>query len=168
MASTTAPSPELQTVLQDLSAHYITLASRYFHRNFPLPLLTFTLRGKSAGTAHMAEWKIRLNPVLLRDNEETFKTQVLPHEIAHLIAFAMWGRVRPHGAEWQSVMQQVFHCPAERTHRMDVSQVSGPTFAYQCQCQTYQLSQQRHRKVQVGKARYYCRKCGQFLHPSTS
>lgn len=168
MITPTAPSPEIQTELQTLSAHYIAQASRYFHREFPLPQLAFGLRGKSAGTAHMAEWKIRLNPVLLRDNEKTFKTQVLPHEIAHLIVFAVWGRVRPHGAEWQSVMRQVFHCPPERTHNMDVSLVSGPTFTYQCECQTYQLSQQRHRKVLVGKARYYCRKCGQFLVPTAS
>lgn len=157
---------QLHQDLLSLTVDYINRANQYFNRSFPIPVLSFKLRGQNAGTAHLQTWSIRLNPVLMLDNQDEFKQQVLPHEIAHLITFAVFGRVRPHGQEWQSVMQRVFHLRAERTHKMDVSKVTGPRFSYHCQCQSYELSLQRHRKVIQGKARYYCKKCGQLLTPS--
>ena len=88
---------------------------------------------------------------------------MIPHEIAHLIVFAVWGKVKPHGKEWQSVMQNIFGIPAQTTHSMDISKVRGVTFAYRCRCQTHQLTVRRHRAVVRGDRQYTCRKCGSVL-----
>lgn len=41
-------------------------------RAFPRPVTQFSLRGKSAGTAHLQQNRLRFNPVLLSENSEAF------------------------------------------------------------------------------------------------
>ncbi len=150
---------ELLEQAQQSAAHYITIANGYFKQTFTLPDISLRLRGKAAGKAFPQQWQIRLNPVLFTENTDAFLSQVIPHEIAHLLAFRCFGRVRPHGKEWQSIMQQVFSLPAHTTHQFDIRSVQGKTYTYHCQCQSHPLTQRRHNKVQKAQARYYCRLC---------
>lgn len=149
--------------IESTASDYIAIASRFFNKEFPHPKITLDQRGKIAGTARLQDWHIRLNPVLLQDNPEIFRKEVIPHEIAHLIVYAVWGKVKPHGKEWQSVMQNLFGIRAQTTHSMDVSKVRGEMFSYRCHCQTHQLSIRRHRAIQRGERQYKCRKCGEVL-----
>ncbi len=133
-----------------------------------LPVLSFKQRGQTAGTAHLQKWEIRLNPILLAENGTSFIDEVLPHEYAHLLVYALYGRVQPHGKEWQQMMEYVMNLPAKRTHQFDTTRSSTKQyrrFTYQCDCQIHQLTAIRHNRFQQGKAQYHCRQCGEILRP---
>lgn len=137
----------------------LALANRHFNCEFAVPKISYSVRGVKAGVAYLQQWEIRLNPTLLLENQHSFIQQVVPHELAHLIVYQQYGRVRPHGKEWQFVMEQVLGVRAETYHNFCTQSVRGKTFSYQCQCQTHQLSIRRHNKIQQQSAVYFCRKC---------
>lgn len=141
----------------------LQLAEQHFKRTFPVPNISYQVRGVKAGVAYLQQNEIRLNPVLLQENAAQFIQQVVLHELAHLITYQVYGRVKPHGQEWQFVMEQVFGLPADTCHQFDVENVQGQTFPYRCGCQIHQLSIRRHNKIQRESAVYFCRKCKQAL-----
>jgi len=134
------------------------LAECFFERPFSRPTYLFNQRGRSAGTAHLQDNLIKFNAILFVQNRDVFIQQVVAHEVAHLIVYQQYGNVRPHGKEWQHVMQIVFKRPAQTTHSLDTNDVIGQQFAYQCQCSRYQLTIRRHNKILKG-AKYACKKC---------
>lgn len=96
-------------------------AEKYFNRSFVFPDIYYDLRGVKAGVAYLRKNEIKFNRTLLLENPEEFIKQVVPHELAHLIVYQVFGRVKPHGKEWQSVMEDLFQLPAETCHQFDVS-----------------------------------------------
>ena len=138
-------------------------AECFFDRAFERPSYLFNQRGKAAGTAHLQRNLIKINPILFINNKQEFFQQVIPHEVAHLITFQQYGKVRPHGKEWQRVMIDVFQRPALTTHQLDINDVVGRQFAYQCQCTIHKLTIRRHNKVLKGN-RYRCKLCQSLLH----
>ena len=134
--------------------------SAYFKRSFPMPHISLKQRGKIAGSARLQNNELRLNPVLMADNPDKFLHEVIPHEICHLVAYQLYGRVKPHGREWQQLMTKVFGLPPNVYHAMDISKVAGKSFAYRCQCGPVQLSIRRHNKVLRNQLQYRCLKCG--------
>jgi len=134
------------------------LAECFFGRPFKRPTYLFNQRGRSAGTAHLQDNLIKFNAILFVQNRDVFIGQVVAHEVAHLIVYQQYGKVRPHGKEWQHVMQIVFNRPAQRTHSLDTNDVIGQQFVYQCQCTRHQLTIRRHNKILKG-AKYVCKKC---------
>ncbi|MCW3171879.1 SprT family zinc-dependent metalloprotease [Shewanella subflava] len=155
-------TPLQQAILDKIEVDY-QLAEQYFNKSFPRPLVQFTLRGKSAGTAHLQLNKLRFNPVLLAENVSAFIDDVVPHEISHLICFQVFGRVKPHGAEWQSIMRRVYGRAPKTTHKLDTLSVRGKQFEYFCGCGSVQLSIRRHNNVVRGKTQYRCKTCQQML-----
>ena len=156
-------TPDLIARCEEALTQRLQQAELALQQAWPRPQLSFTQRGKAAGTAHLQRWEIRLNPVLLVENQALFLHEVIAHELAHLLVFARHGRVAPHGRAWQAMMRQVFGLAPRVTHQLDISSLQGPLFAYQCACQRHQLSLRRHNKVQRGQSRYLCRHCGQPL-----
>ena len=63
------------------------------------------------GHRRLQSWEIRLNPVLLLENQQPFIDEVVPHELAHLLVFRQFGRVAPHGREWRWMMESVLLTP---------------------------------------------------------
>jgi SprT protein len=141
----------------------LALANQKLDCNFPEPKLTWQQRGTSAGTAWLESYEIRLNPVLLLENQQAFIDEVVPHELAHLLVWKRFGRVAPHGKEWKWMMESVLGVPAQRTHQFELESVRKNTFPYRCGCQQHQLTVRRHNRVMRGDAVYRCVHCGDPL-----
>ena len=148
-----------------ISVHIIPnlIFEQQLKRIFPRPEINFKLRGKSAGTAHLHQNLLRFNAILLAENQDAFFNEVIPHEICHLLAHQMYGRVKPHGQEWQALMIQVFKLTPSTTHSMNTQSVAGQHFSYQCDCGPVSLSIRRHNKVVRGETQYRCRRCKKAL-----
>lgn len=162
----------MQAQIEKKVSHYINIANRYFDTLIPMPETRFNQRGKVAGSAWLQKWELRFNPILMQDNLSQFLEQVVPHEVAHLVVFYLYQdaahKPKPHGKEWQFIMQQVFSRPATTRHSFDISKTQGRVFPYRCGCQTHQLTIIRHNKVQRGNASYHCSTCKQALHYAES
>lgn len=162
LTSCPAQSALQQQILDKVESDY-QHAERHFNRQFPRPIVQFSLRGKSAGTAHLQSNRLRFNPVLLAENPHVFLSEVVPHEISHLLCFQLFGRVKPHGKEWQSIMLSTFKVAPKTTHQLNVQSVSGQQFDYFCGCGNTTLSIRRHNRVVRGQTQYRCRRCQQTL-----
>lgn len=139
------------------------VAQAHFGRHFVFPEISFDLRGMKAGVAYLQQNLLKFNPVLLQENPQEFIQQVVPHELAHLLVYQLYGRVKPHGKEWQGIMRELFGLPPDTCHQFDIRSVQGETFAYACQCQVHHLSKRRHLRIQRDQREYICRKCQETL-----
>ncbi len=137
-------------------------AETYFNKKFTPPTVSFTVRGLKAGVAYLNKNEVRFNPILLQENGTDFISQVVPHELAHILVHQHFGRVQPHSKEWQMMMETVFGVAAKIYHCFETNSVAKQ-FPYRCGCQIHQLSQRRHNAVQQKKQQYICRKCKQVL-----
>lgn len=127
--------------------------------------LEYTLRGCAAGRA--GPEAIRLNPVLLQENQAAFLDEVLPHEFAHCAVLQRVPGASAHGAQWQRIMA-LLDVPARRCHGFDTRNARTRRLVrhpYRCGCGPLELTSIRHRRIQQG-ARYHCRRCGQALCPA--
>lgn len=144
--------------------YYLSIANQYFDTIFEEPKLSYHNKGSIAGSALLHQWQIQLNTNMLLENKDQFINQVIPHELAHLIVYKKFGRVKPHGKEWQLVMTEVFKQEARRTHNFNLPQtIMKARYHYSCACQTHLLTQIRHQKIQRNQAQYYCKSCGKLL-----
>lgn len=140
-------------------------ANLHLARNYPEPKIVYQQRGTAAGIAWLESNEIRLNPVLLMENQQAFLDEVVPHELAHLLVWKHFGRVAPHGKEWKWMMETVLGVPARRTHQFELHSVRRNTFPYRCGCQQHQLTVRRHNRVLRGETEYRCVRCGEKLRP---
>lgn len=148
---------------------YLQRANRLFQRDFAPIEIVFDLTGRSAGMYRVrgqARW-IRYNPYLFAKYFDDNVQSTVPHEVAHYVTDVLFGlrNIRPHGQEWRAVMRAFgaddsVTCSYELT---GVPQRRQARYEYRCRCQSHQLSAQRHNKIRSGRARYYCRCCGDAL-----
>ncbi len=131
---------------------------------WPMPTVSFELRGRTAGQALWPSNHVRLNAVLLVENPDAFLEGVIGHELAHLATHARYGvAVKAHGPQWQSVMRLLGLKPS-RCHTLDTRRaaVSKPTHRYICACaEPHWLTPRRHGIAR--KRDYVCRRCRQVL-----
>lgn len=135
------------------------IAETYFARQFLIPNVNYKVRGAKAGVAYLQQNEIRLNPILLLENSEDFIREVVPHELAHLLVYQLFGRVKPHGQEWRNMMKNVFHLEPRVYHQFDTSNVVKSVFPYECRCKVHNLTMRRHTNIQNGKIIYFCKEC---------
>ncbi|NMH58630.1 SprT family zinc-dependent metalloprotease [Alteromonas ponticola] len=172
----TLQQPQIDAVHQRCE-QLVHQASTFFKHPFPTPTITFNRSGKNAGTAFLQQNRINFHPILLVENWQEYINQVVPHEVAHLVVYQQYGRrrqlktglfskrsvtVKPHGVEWQHVMEDVFQTRALTTHNFDISSLGIRTVSYACQCQTVELTVRRHNRILRG-ARYCCKRCNSEL-----
>ncbi|GDY28200.1 protein SprT [Agarivorans sp. Toyoura001] len=141
-------------------------AETFFERTFTRPEILLSARNsKVAGSANLSRWRLRFNAHFYQQQPEHFLAQTVPHEVAHIICHAVYGRVKPHGKEWQAIMLNVFNCPPHTTHNYSLESIKINSVEYRCACQSHLLSIRRHNKVLKG-ASYQCRTCRQVLQIS--
>ena len=158
---------ENQTQSINLIRSYIEKAEKIYKKNFSMPKVKWNLRGTTAGKASLSRWEIHLHPVLVESEGEKYINRTPGHEVAHLITFSVYGRVKPHGREWKSVML-ILGLDPKRCHNYDVSEVRqdrsklSRCFEYSCNCRTHHMTQIRHRRSLMG-AKYKCCHCNSIL-----
>lgn len=168
MKSTRIPIALQQAVMRCMREK-LALANEKLKVSYPEPEVNYQQRGTSAGTAYLQHWLIRLNPVLLLENQQPFIDEVVPHELAHLLVFRHFGpSVAPHGKEWRWMMESILGVSASRTHQFKVASVQSKTYPYLCQCRDHQLTVRRHNKVMRKEAEYRCCHCKTLLRFKTS
>jgi SprT protein len=165
-----APEGLLQDRVRERTGKLLADAAAWLRIPPPRAAVRFDLRGRSAGQARLGSpgpALIRYNPALLRANPDDFLASTVPHEVAHLIAFARHGtRIRPHGAEWVAIMRHMGAEP-KRCHAYDVSGLAIRRLReldYHCNCRDHRLTSIRHHRVLAGQT-YVCRQCGSPLQP---
>ena len=154
---------EREVVLE--TERFVALARNILTRSFSLPTILFDLRGTTAGmfkTDGRQCW-IRYNPWIFAKYYALNLQDTVPHEVAHYVVHEMAGkrRVKPHGREWQMLMEAFGADPAV-TFNLDlegIPQRRQKTHSYRCECRAHQVSTTRHKRVLAGKGRYLCVNC---------
>jgi SprT protein len=151
----------------------LRVAESYYQRPFDYQAIHINIRGRAAGQIRYEHSPLknslpllRFNPYFLGRYQEVFIDEVVPHECAHLVAYAVYGmKIKPHGVEWKSIMKELYGCKPIVTHRYDMPKKALNTFEYRCACSDikHQLSVIRHNKITRQTARYLCRSCGTAL-----
>ena len=128
-----------------------------------LPTISFDLRGKTAGRAYLTTNHIQLNAVLLIENSEEFLSTVIGHELAHLVAYALY-RESGHGAKWAKCMEMI-GLPAKRCHNMDTQNSTVVAqIEISCLCnRTYKIS--KRKLASLLASRLYCKVCLAVFEP---
>ena len=162
--------PALQARVEERLGALLDTARERWGRVFPIPQVTYDIRGKIAGLAASSGNRIRLNPILLLANTDHFIHHTVGHELAHLVCWQVFGqKVRPHGRQWRYVMT-VFGLPANRCHTYDLAATRArkplTTFPYFCDCGPRHLTIIRHRRMVRYPGYYHCRVCRKTLAPS--
>lgn len=148
--------------------YYLSLAGRAYGQDFEMPVICFALTGKTAGSYKRlldGSCILNFNRLLLEQHTSDFIDRTVPHEVAHLVAYQVFGlKIKPHGREWKQVMG-LFNADDSRCHSYDVSKLNTRRyrrFAYECSCRSHQLTSIRHNRVLSGYS-YVCKSCKQPL-----
>ena len=154
-----------QQVIQK-TRHFIITAADYYNHSFSEIPVLFDLKGRAAGMYRVrgGQRVIRYNPYIFAKYYDDNLNETVPHEVAHYVTDILYGlkSIRPHGAEWKSVMQ-VFGVAANRTANYDLAGLpkrQHKLFNYSCGCRTFELTSRRHNKVVRGTGQYQCLDCG--------
>lgn len=159
--------------ISDATSRCLALAERYFGRKFPSPTISMNLKGRAAGQCRFPAGfnkapELRFNLQIYQRYTQQFIEEVVPHEVAHLVAYCHYGkRIRPHGKHWQDIMREVMGCEPAVTHSFECEPARRMQyFDYVCGCEgrQHQLSAIRHGKVQRRQAHYVCRSCREPLN----
>ena len=98
-------------------AEGIALIRAHYGVSLTMPVIKYSKRGTTAGTAEIRSWAVNFNAGLLMENVEDFIACTVPHELAHLAVERIYPEAhRPqrvgrrlkrdfHGADWQEVMR---------------------------------------------------------------
>lgn len=143
-------------------------AEQVYGRPFNRAKVAFDLKygSSKAGTAQALPFRlIRINQQLLRQNPSHLLDVTCPHEVAHLVAFDLYGREGwGHGPRWKSVMTNI-GLPPKRCHNLVTNSNLGKAVYECCGCKEQFISTNAtHAKVKSGKLAFRpCKKCrGQF------
>lgn len=156
---------DLRQQVLEKTEWYIASAEEVLERSFDRIPVLFDLRGTTAGMfrANGREREIRYNPWIFAKYWEVNVEGTVPHEVAHYIVHEVYGpgRVKPHGQEWQALMQY-FGADPEVTFKLDLDDIPQRrqrTHPYRCDCRDHEVSTTRHNRMLRGQGQYLCRYC---------
>lgn len=97
----------------------IALAEAHYGRKFKMPTISYDLRGGAAGRAIFRKWHIQMHPgyLLNADTQENMINNTGPHEMAHLIDFAVYPETKETDIQW-----------THRGYRRTKRELHGPTW----------------------------------------
>jgi SprT protein len=152
-----------QPILDAIENAFIK-AEQAFGRKFERCSIRMDIQANSgrAGTASIAPRRlIRINPTIYRNHPQHVVNETCPHEVAHLVAFDLYGRSGwGHGRGWKNVMRAIGQKP-ERCHNLLVQKDLNKPI-YECsRCKKQAIvGPTAHRRVQGGLARLRACSCG--------
>jgi SprT protein len=119
--------------------------------------------GLTAGLAYGSEKRIVLNEKLFLRNKGDFFSEIIPHEVAHILQDILCPEeVEDHGKCWKELMH-ILGLPANVYHNLDVSAVEKKIFRYSCCCEGGFLfhfkTHKEHAKLQSGAKSEDCILC---------
>lgn len=123
------------------------------------PIVSFNLRGKTAGMAHCETckrtfkriYKLRYNADYIDGKHfEDMRDETVPHEIAHLVCFALPHQGKNHNAGWARVCRALGG-NAKTRHNYEVIYAGGGWDYLTNRGHKVTISNVRHAKVQAGK-----------------
>lgn len=159
---------ELLFYANETVREYILKAERIYGRRFLLPRIEFGIRGETAGRAFYKSWRIELNTQLFQENQNVFITRTIPHEVAHLISYALYGNEgMGHKTRWKSVMRALGVQDATRCHKYATTsaRIVKRKYHYVCNCHVpHILTSIKHNRIRRG-VKYRCRHCIAILQP---
>jgi SprT protein len=161
--TTEKPSPEaLRVRVITVGRELLARARAHWpHADLPDVRVEFRLRGRAAGEACARTATTNYNAELLEKYGDDFIVEIVPHEIAHVVAGRVFpGRIRPHGREWRTVME-FFGARASVTHGFETKPARRHgQVPYQCRCDSlHYLTTRAHRRIRRGTVEYSCRRC---------
>jgi predicted SprT family Zn-dependent metalloprotease len=121
-------SPRVRRQVETRVKQCLEIARKHYKRDFEFPTIRYDVKNTHAGLAIANAWTIRLNLILLAENEKHFIEHTVAHEVAHLINRKVnkpapeKKRLMPHGPEWKAVMA-LLDVPANRTHNYDCTSI---------------------------------------------
>lgn len=128
--------------------------------------ITFSMNGRltsTAGRAFLSEGRMDFSKSLYEQNVEAFLNDTVPHELAHLIAYRVYGS-NGHDTSWKKVMMALGYEPT-RCHSYEVQKrSSAKKYNYVCGCsgKVHEVSAQRQAWINKGK-NYKCIACGTVI-----
>lgn len=135
-----------------------------------MPTISFTLKGRKAGTANWKKWEVNFNLEIAELNGDDFLNRTIPHEIAHLADYQFYGGWG-HKRTWKMIMRQIFNLEPTRCHQFDMPEGSlrkytRKIFVYTCVCpgsrRLHPVSTRKHNLIQKG-SKWKCRRCQNIL-----
>jgi SprT protein len=157
----------------DETGRFVRKAGELFARQFAPLEVHFDLSGTTAGMykIHGRRSWVRYNPWIFGKYFSENLRDTVPHEVAHYVVHQVfgWGRVKPHGVEWCTLMEW-FEADPEVTFNYDLEGIPRRrqrTHGYRCACREHQLSTTRHNRILRGAGRYRCSYCrGDLVYAS--
>lgn len=173
-------SNELQAQVINEVHRLVAKAKALYNHPLTVPTITFDLKGTTAGYARYKAWQVRYHPTFLKENPEKYMARTVPHEVAHLVAKAVFNEPG-HGYSWQRVMLDLGVSDITRCHSYSTTNVVTKTqklHACKCGCKTHQVKTSKFNAIKAGgrnvtrngrktfvKYTYSCIYCKQVLTP---
>jgi SprT protein len=154
--------------IEDKILEVLLQAQSIYKQPFTLPTLEYRQMGRKAGYATYSTWHVALNSDFLHNGHlEEMIEQTLPHEIAHLISYKVYGPVlgTGHGRCWKSVMSrlglEVRRCHDYSLEGVKVRKVTRVPAKCPCCGQMFNLTKIKANRIQMGRKIWHSEgRCG--------
>ena len=143
-----------------------------FKKKLGRPVIKFDIRGvrmacQAEAFSLTGFSKIRFNPNFMKDNFDFIKTSTVPHEVAHIVEFYVYGKIS-HSRNWKSICRALGGSGKTR-HNLILSEetiknaeIKNSTFKAKCKCKTHEITKNLRTRMLKG-SQYSCRSCGSKL-----